>query len=38
VPLPEGAWRDVLTGWRYAGVTGLAGLMEQLPVALLTRD
>jgi (1->4)-alpha-D-glucan 1-alpha-D-glucosylmutase len=34
--LPEGRWRDLLTD--RAGVAGVAGLLDTLPVALLVRD
>jgi (1->4)-alpha-D-glucan 1-alpha-D-glucosylmutase len=38
VALPEGAWRDVLTGREVAGGSvRLADLLQTLPVALLTR-
>lgn len=36
LPLPEGSWRDVLTGRATDGA--LAGLLGELPVALLVRD
>ena len=41
LPLPTGAWRDLLTGGRFVSdAEGLpvAGLLERLPVALLVRD
>lgn len=38
IGLPEGAWRDVLTGERYAGgATLLSTVLARLPVALLAR-
>jgi (1->4)-alpha-D-glucan 1-alpha-D-glucosylmutase len=39
--LPNGAWRDLLTGGRFvsdAEGLAVAGLLERLPVALLVRD
>ncbi|MCH1884064.1 malto-oligosyltrehalose synthase [Agrococcus sp. ARC_14] len=39
VQLPEGSWRELLTGRELrGGKTLLASLLETLPVALLTRD
>jgi (1->4)-alpha-D-glucan 1-alpha-D-glucosylmutase len=41
VQLPTGAWRDLLTGGRVvsdAEGAALTGLLDRLPVALLTRD
>lgn len=39
VQLPEGAWKDVLTGRQHdAGATALATLLEHRPVALLERQ
>ncbi|HET9944202.1 MAG TPA: malto-oligosyltrehalose synthase, partial [Actinomycetes bacterium] len=37
VRLPEGRWRDELTGRSYDATVGLAGLLGVLPVALLVR-
>ena len=37
VPLPAGAWRDVLTGLTHDGPTVLGTLLGDLPVALLVR-
>ena len=37
VPLPAGAWRDLLTGSTHDGPTGLGALLGDLPVALLVR-
>ncbi len=37
VPLPAGAWRDVLTGSTYDGPTALGVLLGELPVALMVR-
>jgi (1->4)-alpha-D-glucan 1-alpha-D-glucosylmutase len=37
VPLPEGAWRDVLTGSTHDGPTEAGDLLRELPVALLVR-
>ena len=36
--LPEGTWRNVLTGRAHDGTTLLADLMAELPVALMARD
>lgn len=38
VPLPDGAWRDALTGRRVVGRAPLADVLGELPVALLVRD
>jgi len=39
VAVPEGRWRDALTGRAVdGGVTGVAGLLDRLPVALLVRE
>ncbi len=39
VAVPDGAWRDVLTGREVAGgVVHVAPLLERLPVALLVRE
>jgi (1->4)-alpha-D-glucan 1-alpha-D-glucosylmutase len=39
LPLPDGAWRDELTGARFAGgPTPLTDLLEHYPVALLARE
>ena len=37
VPLPAGAWRDVLTGLTHDGPTALGTVLGDLPVALLVR-
>jgi (1->4)-alpha-D-glucan 1-alpha-D-glucosylmutase len=39
VALPEGGWRNHLTGERvHGGAVGLAGLLQRFPVALLSRE
>ena len=38
VPLPAGAWRDVLTGSTFDGPSPLGAVLGTLPVALLVRD
>jgi (1->4)-alpha-D-glucan 1-alpha-D-glucosylmutase len=37
LPLPEGAWTDLLTGAKAAGEAPLAKLLDSRPVALLVR-
>ncbi|MFI1580606.1 malto-oligosyltrehalose synthase [Embleya sp. NPDC020630] len=37
LPLPEGRWVDALTGGTYTGQARLRHILEDLPVALLTR-
>jgi (1->4)-alpha-D-glucan 1-alpha-D-glucosylmutase len=37
IPLPDGSWRDRLTGRRWAGPTPAAELFGRLPVVLLER-
>ena len=38
LPLPDGAWTDVLTGGEYRGAARLADLLNRYPVALLRSD
>jgi (1->4)-alpha-D-glucan 1-alpha-D-glucosylmutase len=38
VPLPDGQWRDLLTGSTYDGPSHLGDLLGALPVALLVRS
>ncbi|MET7901152.1 malto-oligosyltrehalose synthase [Streptomyces sp. NPDC005355] len=38
LPLPPGRWRDLLTGRTAEGAYPLGGLLDRLPVALLTRS
>ena len=38
VDLPEGTWRDVLTGATRSGRTPLAELLDAFPVAVLLRE
>jgi (1->4)-alpha-D-glucan 1-alpha-D-glucosylmutase len=38
VSLPDGTWRDALTGRAYDGRAALRDLLGQLPVALLVRE
>ena len=38
VPLADGNWTDVLTGYRYEGTVAAEDLLATLPVALLVRE
>ena len=36
--LPDGQWKDALTGGSFSGTVRVGDLLDLLPVALLTRD
>lgn len=38
IPLPDGSWTDTLSGRTHTGVTAVAELFAELPVALLERS